>query len=66
MAIDDKVDLNKNIGPPESMKKEAPSERYVVLRHGEMTIMDKRRYLLEKAMKKKIIDYAAVPKYVPS
>ncbi len=58
MTIDD------NIGPPESIKKEAPSEKYIVLRRGELTVMEKRRYLLEKALKKKTTEYAVQPPYV--
>ncbi len=42
-------------------------EKYLIVkRNGEMTVMEKRRYLLEKALKKKTADYAAIPKYVPA
>ncbi len=59
MALDDEI------GPPESTKKEAPSERYMILkRNGEMTVMEKRRYLLEKALKRKTTEYASQPPYV--
>jgi len=60
MALDD------NIGPPESAKKEAPSERYVVIRRGEPTVVEKRKYLLAQAVRKKTEAYAVQPPYVPS
>ena len=58
MALDD------NIGPPESAKKEAPPERYIVIRRGEPTVMEKRKYLLAQAVRKKTEAYAVQPPYV--
>lgn len=65
MAIDDKISPDKNMGPTEP--KGPPPERYLILkRNGEMTVTEKRRYLLEKALKKKTTEYAEIPKYVPA
>ncbi|MEM4263810.1 MAG: hypothetical protein QW666_02870 [Candidatus Woesearchaeota archaeon] len=65
MAIDDKISPDKKMGPSES--KGPPPERYMILkRNGEQTVMEKRRYLLEKAMKKKSTEYAVQPPYVPA
>jgi hypothetical protein len=61
-----KMALDDNIGPPESEKKEAPSERYVVIRRGEPTVIEKRKYLLAQVIRKKTTEYSVQPKYVPA